>query len=270
LQSFEQAVALDPQYALAWSGLADARGLLGMQGFERPELVMPQAKEAASRAVALDPLLSEAHCSLAFVSLLYDWDAAKAEEEFLRAMALNPRYNYLQNVVWYALLYLTMYKGQFDEAIPIARKAIEIDPLSSYAQGLLACIYSLAGRGNEALRAATAAVELGQSFVTYYWLASVLAGNGEFAKAAAAGEMALALSGRHVWPMGFLAVTYAAWGKIAEAKAIYAELAARAAVGYVQPLYFALAALAAGEVDKAVELLREAKEIRDPMLIISK
>jgi serine/threonine protein kinase/tetratricopeptide (TPR) repeat protein len=266
LQSFEQAVALDPQYALAWSGLADARGMLALQGFERPDPVMPQAKEAASRAVALDPLLSEAHCSLAFVSLLYDWEPAKAEEEFLRAMELNPRY--LQNLVWYALLYLTMYRGQFHEAIPIARKAIEIDPLSSYAHGVLACIYSLAGRGDEAVRTATASVELGQSFITYHWLANVFLYHGEFEKALAAGDMALALSGRHVWPMGLLAVTYAASGKTAEARAAYAELLARAAVGYVQPFFFALAALAAGEADKAVELLREAKEIRDPMLII--
>lgn len=80
----------------------------------------------------------------------------------------------------------------------------------------------------------------------------------------------MAVSGRHVWAMGILAASYSEWGKIAEAKAIYAELVARASVGYVQPMYFALAAAAAGDSDKAVDLAQEACEIRDPILIICK
>jgi TolB-like protein len=266
LQCFERAVALDPQYALAWSGLADARILLGYQGFERPEATIPQAKEAALRAVALDPVLAEGHCSLATIYLLYDWEWSKAEEEFLRAMGLNPRY--VQNLVWYALFYLVSARGRFDEGIAIAKKAVEIDPLSGYAHTILSFIYGGCGRTDEAVRAANTAVELGPSFFTYASLNAAQLEKGEFAEAIAAGEMALAMSGRHAWALAILAATYAALGKIAEAKAIYAELSARATHGYVQPLYLAWAADGAGEMDKAFSHLYDAIEIRDPQLIV--
>jgi serine/threonine protein kinase len=116
---FDSAVALDPQYALAWAGLGDARTMLGLYGLERPQVIMPRAKEAAIRAVALDPMLAEAHCSLACISLLHDWDRDKAEVGFLRARELNPRY--LQNLGWFALFYLVWARGRFDEGIAIAR-----------------------------------------------------------------------------------------------------------------------------------------------------
>jgi tetratricopeptide (TPR) repeat protein len=267
-QCFEQAVALDPRYALAWSGLADCCGMLGLQGFERPELVMPKAKHAATRAVGLDPMLSEAHCSLASVKLTYEWEFAKAEKEFLRAMELNPRY--VQNLAWYALLYLSTTRGRFDETIAIAKKAVEIDPLSGYAEAILSYVDTQFEKGDEAVIAANAAVQLDQSFFNYYSLQLAWLVKGDFEKSAAAAEMALALSGRHVWAMGLLAETYAQWGKKAEAKAIYAELVARAAIGYVQPFYFAVAAMGAGEVDKAMEHAREAFEIHDPFLIFGK
>jgi serine/threonine protein kinase/tetratricopeptide (TPR) repeat protein len=268
LDCFEHAVALDPQYALAWSGLADTRGMLGLQGFERPHAVMPQVKEAATRAVALDPMLSEAHCSLAFAHLCHDWESAKAESEFIRAMELNARY--VQNLAWYSLLCLTMTKGRFDEAIKVAKKAVEIDPLSSYARTVLSFICGTAGRGDEAVMAATAAVELGQSFFTYYCLQAAHRVNREFDKSRAAGEMALALSGRHVWSMGLLAANYADWGKLAEAKATYAEIAARSRVVYVQPTQLAIAAAAVGAADKAMDHLLEAREIRDPVLMLGR
>ena len=74
--------------------------------------------------MTLDPLLAEAHCSLAIVRLLHDWEWAKAEQEFLRARELNPRY--LQNLVWYAGLYLVAIQGRFDESIAVAKEAVEL------------------------------------------------------------------------------------------------------------------------------------------------
>ena len=263
-QCFERAVALDSEYAVAWSGLADARSMLGLFGYERPEVIMPQAKEAALRAAALDPGLAEGHCSLASIYVLYDREWTKAEQEFLRALKLNPRY--VQNLTWYAGFYLVHARGRFDEGIAVARKAIEIDPLSGYAHSVLAHIYGIAGRAEEAIQSASAAVELGPSFFTYLFLMWAQRAKGAFAEAIAAAEMALAVSGRHAWAMAGLAETYAAMGKLAEAKAIYAELLARAAHSYVQPFHLAVAASAAGESDKAFGHLNEALEIRDPSL----
>ena len=265
LQCFERAVELDPQYALPWSGLADARIALGFQGYEQPNATMPQAKEAALRAVALDPMLGEGHSSLATVYLLYDWNWSKAEEEFLRALELSPRS--VQNLGRYALLYLAGARGRYDEAIAIAKRAVEIDPLSSYAHTFLTYAYIISGQGDEAVRAAATVLELGPSFFAHLSMSGAQLVKGEFRQAIAAGEMAVALSGRHVSPLALLAATYGATGKTTEAKSIYAELLRRAAPGYVPAYWLALAAAAAGERDKAFGHLYDAVEIRDPQLI---
>jgi serine/threonine protein kinase/Tfp pilus assembly protein PilF len=158
MQCFERAVSLDPEYSLAWAGLADANTMLGLYGFERPEATMPKAKEAATRAVALDPSLAEAHCALAMVCLLYDWEWPKAESEFVCALALNPRY--IQALDWYGLVYLQWFAGRFEQGVLHAKKAVESDPLSSYANAILACTYGQAGMGGEGMSAGQTAVEL--------------------------------------------------------------------------------------------------------------
>ena len=260
-QCFERAVALDPQYPLAWSGLADARTMLSLSGLERPGAVMPQAKEAATRAVTLDPMLAETHCSLAMIHVLHDWEWSKAEQEFLRALALNPRY--LQNLTWYAF-YLTWVQGRVDEGIALAKKAVEYDPLSGYAHATLAQTYYWAGRGAEAVVAANSARELEESFIVYLASQAAFHMDRQFDKAAAAGEMALVLSGRNASALAGLATIYADLGKIADAQAIYSELVARAARGYIPPIQMSIAASAAGEPDLAVAHAREAFEVRDP------
>lgn len=267
-QCFERAVVLDPHYALAWSGLADARSMIGLWGLERPEVIMPQAKEAALRAVALDPELAETHCSLACSGLLHDWDMDKAEAEFLRARELNPRY--LQNLTWYALFGLVWTRGRFDEAIAVAQQAVEYDPLSGYAHAMLAMAYLHAGRSKEAIQAADSGTQLEESFFTYWVLQLAFRVDRQFEKAAAIGEMTLNLSGRHPFALSAQAMIYAEWGKGADAEAIYAELAARAARAYVSPGQMAIIASAAGQADKAVAHACEAYGIRDPLLVTAK
>jgi serine/threonine protein kinase/tetratricopeptide (TPR) repeat protein len=263
VQCFERAVALDPQYPLAWSGLADARTMLSFNELERPGAVMPQAKEAATRAVALDPMLAETHCSLALIHV-YDLEWSKAEQEFLRALALNPRY--LQNLTWYGAFYLTWIQGRVDEGIALVKQALEYDPLSGYAHAMLALTYYWADRGAEAVVAANSARELEESFIVYLVSQAAFQLDRQFDKAAAAGEMALALSGRNAFALASQATIYADLGKIADAQAIYSELVARAARGYIAPIRMAIAASAAGEPDLAVAHAREAFEVRDPWL----
>jgi len=265
---FENAVALDPGYALAWSGLADARNMLGLYGWERPNTIMPLAKDAANRAIVLDPMLAEAHCSVACVSHLYDWDWKRAEAGFLRARELNPRYT--QNLCWYALFYLVWTHGRFEEGITIATEAAALDPLSAYAQGILSFCYSHPGRSKEAVRAATRARELEESFFSCWVLRDALHVNGQFEEAIAVGDVALALSGRHVFGISGHAMTLADWGKNSAAQALYAELVARSAQGYVPPCHMAITASGAGEADKAVAHAWEAYEIRDPMMVTAR
>ena len=158
LECFQQAVTLDSEYALAWAGIADAYTLLGFYGFVHPETSRPKWQEAARRSLAADPSLAEAHNALAFGSLMYERDKPLAEREFLYALELNPLY--VQARDWYACFYLQLAVGRFDEGIVHAELAVELDPLSCYANGILGLLYGATGRFCDAVRRSERAVEL--------------------------------------------------------------------------------------------------------------
>ncbi|HEY1343004.1 MAG TPA: protein kinase, partial [Bryobacteraceae bacterium] len=126
LQYYQQALAKDPNDALALAGMADAFSYLGDLGTSPPKEVMGQAKAAAQKALAIDETVAEAHASLGIVSLLFEWDWPVAEKEFRRALELNPGNAYDHH--WYAH-YLDS-RGRFDEGLAEMSKAIELDPLS--------------------------------------------------------------------------------------------------------------------------------------------
>ena len=267
VECFEQAVALDPEYALACAGLADSYTVLGYYGLVRPEACMPRGMQVARRAVSLDPSLGEAHAALAMACLMGAWDKAEAEREFLRALELNPRY--LQARDWYAFFYLQMALGRLEEGVAQARLALESDPLSSYANAVFGYTCAVAGRHAEANQACERAVELDpESFVARWAHHCALRASGRFEEAAREGEVALAMSGRHPWAMSNLAVTFADWGKPADAEALYTELAARARRSFVSPACLALAAAAVGLEEETIRHAREACEIRDPISIV--
>jgi adenylate cyclase len=263
VKCFERAVALDPNYAIAWAGLADAHTVLGYYGLVPPAASMPKGTEAARRAVALDPSLAEAHNALAMCCLLHDWDLAAAEREFLYALKLNPRY--VQAHCWYSLFYLQLAVGRAKEGVEHARLAVESDPLSGYANSMLGMTYSAAGRYTEAVEASERAVELDpDSFLARCSLQWALRFSRPFEDAAAACNSALAISGRHPWAMSSLAMILADWGKSADAESVYAEMMARARREYVAPAELAVAAAAVGMLDEAICHALEAFEIRDP------
>ena len=262
LECFRQAVALDPEYALAWASLADAHGLNAYYGFVNPQVALPQGKEAASRAVAVDPSLAEAHGALAFARLFWDWDEIDAEREFLHALSLNPRY--IQARGWYAYLYLIS-AGRTEEAVDQAKHAAGLDPLSGYANAVLAITCVLAGRVTEAEKAARHALDLDPAnYLARFTLHDALHHQGRFEESVATAEVALAMSGRHVFAMAGLAVTYADWNRPTEARALYGELSSRAAREYISPLFLAVCASAAGECEQAFRFVQRAYEIKDP------
>jgi eukaryotic-like serine/threonine-protein kinase len=263
----ERATELDPLYALAWAGLGDARHMLGLYGFERPETIMPLARKAAADAIALDPLLAEAQCAVACINTLYDWEWSKGEAGFRRARELNPRY--VQNLSWYSAFYLLWSQGRFEESITVATEAVEIDPLSGYARGVLALAYAHSGKGEEAVRVAAKATELEESFFTYWSSQHAFHTAGRFDEALAAGDTALGMSGRHPFAMSAQAAIHAQAGNTAAARAIFAELQARAAQGYVQPTHVAITAAAAGDIETGVACAQQAFQIRDPMFALS-
>lgn len=123
---FKQAVAKDPGYAPAYAGLADSYAIMSSYGFVAPSQYMPLAKAAALKAVQLDDMLAEAHTSLALIAENYDWDWQTAENEYRRAIQLNP--NYATAHHW--LAECLAYQGRFEEALRESEKARELDPLS--------------------------------------------------------------------------------------------------------------------------------------------
>lgn len=263
VKCFQQAVTLDPDYAIAWAGFADVNTVLGYYGLVPPADSMPRAMEAARRAVALDPTLAEAHTALAMCSLLYDWDLAVAEREFVCALKLNPRY--IQAHCWYALFYLQLAAGRAREGVEHARLAVESDPLSGYANSMLGMTYSAAGRYTEAVQACERAVELDpDSFLARCGLQWALRFSRRFEDAIAACNSALAISGRHQWALSSLAMIFAEWGKPKDAESVYAEMMARAQREYMAPAELAIAATAIGLMDEAICHARQAFEIRDP------
>jgi tetratricopeptide (TPR) repeat protein len=176
---------------------------------------------------------------------------------------LNPRC--IQARGWYALFYLQFFEQRLAEGVAQAMLALESDPLSSYAHTIYSFTCAFAGRHAEAVQASRRAVELdSESYLARAILQGVLHLSRQFEESVAVGELALAMSGRHCWSMAVLAVTFADWGKPADAEAVYAEMLARSRRCYVQPSSLAIMA-AALNIDEAICHAREAFEIRDPM-----
>jgi len=261
---FEQAVSLDPDYALAWAGVADVYTTISFYGLARPEAGMPKALEAARRAVTLNPALADAHTAFAIALLAGAWDKVQeAEREFLRALELNPRY--IQARCWYAFNYLQLSAGRLEEGVVQAKLALESDPLSGYANAVYSETCVALGRYTESIEVARRAVELDpESFLAWLTVQAVLYLEGKFEASVAAGETALAMSGRHPWSLAILALALADWHGVAYAEPIYAEMLARACRQYMSPAIMAVAASAAGRQDEMIRHANEALEIRDP------
>lgn len=165
---FQRAVALDPNYAQAYAGLADAFALLG--SWSNPVMprreAMAQARAAAEQALALDDSLADAHASLGFVKMHYDWDFLAAEKEFQRAIALNPGYATAHH--WYA--YDLVALARLDDALAEIRRAQQADPLSVIISRDVGEILLFAGRDDEAIAQCRKTLEMDPNFDHAHWV----------------------------------------------------------------------------------------------------
>jgi TolB-like protein/Tfp pilus assembly protein PilF len=265
VECFKKAVALDPDYALAWSGFADAYNSVGFYGLASPETCLPQGKEAAQRAIELDPLLAEAHNSLAQSYLLHDWDRTRSEREYLRSLELKP--NNALTRAWYGYYYLQCAIDRFEEGLAQLQQAVRIDPLSAWLRGMIATTY-IPIDADACMRAALEGLRIEpDQFLASFMQMAALNLLGRLEEAARLAESMLGMSGRAAWVMGALARTYARLGRQADAEALYMELRWRAKREYVAPSVMGWAAWAAGEHDEAIRLEEKAHAIGDPTLI---
>ncbi|HKV41134.1 MAG TPA: protein kinase [Blastocatellia bacterium] len=190
---FQQAVAIDPNYALAYAGLADAYHISGVYGDLTPEETHSQAKAAATTALQLDGTLAEAHTSMAVIKADDDWDFAGAEDEFNRAIELNP--NYATAHDWYAEL-LT-YEGRLPEALAERRRALDLDPLCLIINTNMGVSLYMARRYDEAVAQLQKAIDLDKSFpAAHRQLADAYVELGRFDQAIAEQQVAAILSGK--------------------------------------------------------------------------
>jgi tetratricopeptide (TPR) repeat protein len=192
IEFFQQAIDHDPNYALAYSGLADTYTLLPSYSSESPREVMPKAKEAAQKALALDDQLAEAHASLGQVAAYYDYDFATAEREYRRALELNP--NYATAHQWYAERLAS--SRRFDEAFAEIQRALELDPLSIIINRIYADILLDARRNDEAIAQYKKALELNRNLpITHYFLGRAYLAKGMYDEAVREFNISAAMSG---------------------------------------------------------------------------
>jgi len=267
IECFKEAVALDPKYAQAWAGLADGYTTSGYSGYKQAAGVMPLALEAARKSLELDPDLAEGHNAFACATMLYDLDYDLAEQQFLRALEINP--NYLQARAWYGLFLLQWISARHAEADKEILRMLEADPLSGYANVIACFSYVSSGRSSEAVKHGKLGVELDpNSYLALWSYAAALSCDKQYEEAVAITERALAISGRHSWALMTLASTYAAWEKPDKALAVFRELEARSMREYIQPAMLTPAASAVGLIDQAIEFTKQGIEIRDPLFVM--
>jgi TolB-like protein/DNA-binding winged helix-turn-helix (wHTH) protein/Tfp pilus assembly protein PilF len=220
---FKQAIAKDPTYAQAYSGLADSYALMGdwEYGLLPPSEAFPRAKEAATKAFALDNSLGEAHTSLAFVLDLYDWDWDAAERQYRLALDFTPSYATAHQ--WYAWHLIVL--GRNEEAIAEMSRAASLDPLSLIIGADMADIYLIAHRYDDSIRQSRAALELDPRFaVAHYQLGQALVQLGQYDQAIAELRSAIDLSGGNLTFRSALAYAYAVSGQSAPAWEILNDL----------------------------------------------
>lgn len=265
---FEQAVERDPGYARAWAGLADAYSVLAFYDYLPPRTAYPEAKEAATRALAIDETLAEAHASLGYITLYYDWDGAKSEAEFRRAIELNPSYTVGHQ--WYANLLVAM--GRFEEAAREMTRAREVNPLSLIANGALGWVYYYAGRYEDAVRQCDLALEMDADWdLGYLWRGLALERLDRTEEAIRSFRRAVRLSGGSGITVAALAHALAGAGETGEARELVTGLIEAGEEGRYQPSFeIAKVHVALNEKEEALRWLERAYEERSHSMVFLK
>jgi tetratricopeptide (TPR) repeat protein len=255
---FKRAIEKDPDYALAYAGLADAYIALGSSngGGHYPKETLPEAKAAATKASELDPSLGEAHFSLAQTMELYDRNWSEAENEYRLALELNP--NYADVHLEYGRFLQAL--GRNDEATAQMNYAIELDPLNFKTRGVV-------GYVTYASRQYDLAIEQFSSLGDDFGLGWAYREKKMYPEAIAALERSLSRSGRQDLPLATLAGVYGLAGRRGEALKLIDELKARARLHYVPGSLFVDAYIGLGEKDEAMTWLERAYEEHDQWMV---
>jgi TolB-like protein/DNA-binding winged helix-turn-helix (wHTH) protein/tetratricopeptide (TPR) repeat protein len=264
VEYFGEAIDRDPGYALAYVGLADSWVPRAWYAYLPANEAFPPAKEAVTKALKLDPDLAEAHTTLAFINLYYDWNWTAADREFRRAIELNT--NYANGHHWYAE-YLSLV-GQHEAAIREAERARELDPLSSIINTWVGSRYFFARRYDMAVEQYRNVVELDPEFVpAHLALGQAYERTKMFREAIRELETAVRLSGGSPVYIASLAHAYGITGRRTDALRLIDDLNNLASRRYVASFDVAIAWLGLGDKERALALLEKAIEDRSPRVL---
>jgi DNA-binding winged helix-turn-helix (wHTH) protein/TolB-like protein/Flp pilus assembly protein TadD len=267
VEYYQQAIAIDPNYALPYVGLAQAYVGFSLSGDIPANETMLKAKAAALRAVELDQTTAESQVAAGMIAYWYDWNWSEAEKRFRRALELDA--NNARAYFFYAHLNSTL--GRHEEAITMGKRARELDPLSLITNSAEGQFLFYAGRSDEALSRLHKTLELYSDFWhTHLILSNVYTEKGMFAEAVAEADTAANLSGGNFQAVATRGYALAKSGKLAEAQAVLAELQKSSATRYVAPYNFAIIYNALGETHTALDYLEKAFAEKNVLMVFLK
>lgn len=262
IKHFRQAIDVDPDYALAYAGLADAYYALSSNHLP-PNEAMPKARGAVERALQLDDTLAEAHASLGLVKAFYEWDWPGAEDEYRRAIELNPGYASTHH--WYGWYLALM--GRLNEAIAEIRQASELDPLSLEINTDLGLSFLFARQYDRAIEQFQKVIEMDPNFIwTHFFMGWAYEQQGSYDDAIREYQRAAQLDDS-LLILAALGHTYVMAGRRDEALSVLAEMKDLATRRHVSSYHFAIIHAALGNRDEAFEWLEKSYDAREEALV---
>jgi serine/threonine protein kinase/Flp pilus assembly protein TadD len=266
LELLQQAITLDPSYALAYAGLAEAHASMGWDlfGLVAPSDAFPLAKRAAQRALEIDPNCAEAHAALGNTAMGFDWDWITAEREFRHAIELKPQYGPAH--IWYSHLLKAI--DRTEESLAESKRALECDPLGLVLNMHMGWHLVYARQYEKAIEQCQKTLELDPTFIlAHVFLGQAYEQAGAFAEAIAAFEKAAELSRRHPTYLADLGHGFAIAGQRADALNVLAELHEASSQRYVAHRGIAEIHIGLGEIDEAFVWLERGFQQRNGWLI---
>jgi TolB-like protein/class 3 adenylate cyclase/Flp pilus assembly protein TadD len=261
---FKQAIDLDPSYALAYAGLADAYAFLGLHRVIPPKDILPKAKAAAIKALEIDDTLAEAHTALAYVKTIYDWEWTGAEEDFKRAIELNPRnaptHSYYSN-------YLAA-MGRFEESMAEIKRAQELDPLSPIINVMVGYMAFLKRDYDVTVEQCRKTSDIEPDFFWIYMgVGWAYEEQGMYEKAISEFQRAVELTGGLMGTLAGLGHALARAGRSEEALQIIEKLKDPSTHGHIVPYDLALVYAGFGDQEQSLAWLEKAVDARFGWLI---
>lgn len=267
LSYYERAIEIDPNYALAYVGIAEAQRALTLSNDVDPQITYLRAKAAASRAMELNPDLPEVQMAVGMTAFFYDWDWSLAENHLVKAVELNP--NNAEAHIYYA--HLLSNTGRHAKALDEARRARELNPVSLLIRALEAEFLDHAGQNDAAIGKLQAVVDLDPNFwLSHHILSAAYIQRGLYSDAVREADEAKRLSPFQTHSLAFKGFALAKSGNSAEARKLLEELLTSSRERYVPPCNIAMLYAALGENEKALEYLEKAHTERDVRMVFLK